>query len=404
MFFAINVALQRLFMKLLKLSVPLLGMRQPELLDGPGSSLQLVDRIADQGITRLLVVTDAVLRELGLLKEIEQALQTRGVDYVIFDGVTPDPSIAQIEMGLAMLKTHRSEAVLAVGGGSPIDAGKMIAVRATNHKPIEKMSGLMKVRKAMLPMFAVPTTAGTGSETTFAAVVSDPEKGAKFPVADPKLVPNIAALDGNLAVGLPAAVTAATGMDALTHCVEAYLSDIADDESDAWVLKATKAIFEHLPAACEDGAGDVARRQALALAAFQAGQAISAAGVGYIHAIAHNVGARYHTPHGLANAIIMPYVLDFSRPVCVKRLARLAEAAGVAKSGDSDELLADKFIQAIRDLNQRFGIPQTLEKLVPADIPGIVQAAMKEASFTYSVPRYMRREDCTAILQKMLPA
>ena len=199
MLFVLNVWLQRLYAQLLKLSTPLLGLRTPELLQGPGSSVQLVHRIADQGISRLLLVSDAVLRDLGLLEEIENALQNRGLDYVIYDGVTPDPTIAQIEAGLSLLREHACEAVLAVGGGSPIDAAKMIAVRATNAKPVAKMSGLLKVRKAMLPMYAVPTTAGTGSETTFAAVVSDPDQDAKFLVADPKLVPLMAALDGQLA-------------------------------------------------------------------------------------------------------------------------------------------------------------------------------------------------------------
>ncbi len=401
MFFQIDVVLQRLFMQLLKFSTRFLNMRQPELLSGPGSSVQLARCIAERGHQRVLIVSDAVLVQLGLLKAMQSELAERGVDYVVFDGVTPDPTIEQIEAGLQLLIEHQCEAVLAVGGGSPIDAGKMIAVRATNDKSIAQMTGLLRVRKAMLPMYAVPTTAGTGSETTFAAVVTDAQNGVKLPVADPKLVPDMAALDGTLATGLPAPMTAATGMDALTHAVEAYLSGIADASSDELALAATRTIFANLADACGARAQDVDCRQQMALAAFQAGQAISAAGVGYVHAIAHNVGARYHTPHGLANAIIMPLVLDFSRDACVPRLADLARAAGL--SGNSPEQLADAFIAAVRSLNHQFCIPQTLDKLRAEDIPDIVRGAMAEARYTYSVPRYMRAEDCAAILQGLLP-
>jgi alcohol dehydrogenase class IV len=361
----------------------------------------LCEAIAQMNTRRVLIVTDAMLVEIGLLNDIEAKLNELGVECFIYDGIEPDPTVDQIERGLDMLKERECEAILAVGGGSPIDAAKVIAARATNDKPIRKMEGLFRVFRATLPLYAVPTTAGTGSEVTIAAVVSDPERQAKFAIIDPKLVPAMAALDARLMTGLPPAITATTGMDALTHAVEAYISLNAVPDTDRYALAATRLIMQNLPVVMKDGE-NLEARQRMSMASYYAALAFTRAGVGYVHAISHNFGACYHTPHGLANAIVMPYVLDYSMPNCTARLADLAEASGLINAGDSDATRAQQFIDHIRSLNSSFGIPEKLDALRADDIPGIARAALKEAHGTYAVPRYMDRPACESLVQQMM--
>lgn len=401
--FRLQVLFFRLLMLGMKLSTKILRFPQPQLFSGPGSSLTLCDAIANAGVHKLMIVTDAMLVKIGLIDAMRQRLDEAGVHCVIYDGVQPDPTIAQIEAGLEVLKREGCQAILAIGGGSSIDAAKVIAARATNNKPVSKMAGLFRVWRKMLPLYVVPTTAGTGSEVTIAAVVSDPSQQRKFAIMDPRLVPGMAALDGSLMKGLPPQITAATGMDALTHAVEAYISQNASADTDAMALEATRLIMENLPKVMADGSDETAR-QNMAEASFKAGVAFTKAGVGYVHAISHNFGARYHTPHGLANAIVLPYVLDYSKPACGSRLADLARAGGLASGGESNAQLADAFIARVREMNQQFGVPSRLDALQATDIPAIAKAALSEAHFTYAVPRYMDRLTCERFVAQMLPA
>lgn len=400
--FSIKVLVFKLFQFILKWSTKLLTFRTPELYSGPGSSLQLCDHIAMTGVKHLLIVTDGMLVKLGLLKPMQERLTQLGVSFVVYDGVMPNPTIEQIETGLVMLKKEGCTAILAIGGGSSIDAAKVIAARAKNPHKIVHMAGLMRVIFKPMPLYAVPTTAGTGSEVTIAAVVSDPSTTRKFAIMDPKLVPLAAALDGALMAGLPPPITAATGMDALTHAVEAYLSRNWTPMTDAEALEATRLIMLNLRTAVKTGT-NIEARQNMALASFKAGVAFTTAGVGYVHAIAHNFGAYYHVPHGLANAIILPYVLDFSKPNCTPRLARLAEVSGLKKGKESEPELADAFIREVRALNTEFGVPTQVDKLKAEDIPAITDKALSEAHWTYAVPRYMDKPECKAFIRQMLP-
>ncbi len=399
--FALEVFLLRCYMIVFKMVTVIMPFKWPQVVSGAGSSLELCAQIAADGHKRVLIVTDAMLVKLGLLDAMQAELAKQGVEYVIFDGVQPDPTIEQIETGVKALEDNNCRAVLAVGGGSSIDAAKVIAARGTNKKPIAKMTGLFRVYRRILPLYAVPTTAGTGSEVTVAAVVSDPDQQRKLPIMDLKLMPDRAALDGDLMKGLPPAITAATGMDALTHAVEAYISRNALKRTDAKAIEATQLILANLPTAVKDG-GNIEARQNMVWASHQAGIAFTQAGVGYVHAISHNFGARYHTPHGLANAIVLPYVLEYSKEKCADRLAGLARACGLGQG--SDVQLADRFIARIREMNAEFNIPESLDALQPADIPAIAQAALAEARFTYAVPRYMNRQSCEALIRQILPA
>jgi alcohol dehydrogenase class IV len=399
--FGIQVTGYQGLMKALKGLVKTVPFPKPTLFTGPGSSLELCEAIAQMGTGRILIVTDRMLVKIGLLEDILAALEALDVRAAIYDGVEPDPSIEQIEAGLKVYKRERCHAILAVGGGSSIDAAKIIAARVTNDKPVAKMEGFFRVFHAIAPLYAVPTTAGTGSEVTIAAVVSDRAAHKKMSVIDPKLVPQMAALDGSLMTGLPPAITAATGMDALTHAVEAYLSANALPETDGYALAATGLIMDNLPKAVSKGK-DLEARQRMAMASYYAALAFTRAGVGYVHAISHQLGARYHTPHGLGNAIVLPYVLEYSKRSCTRRLAKLAEVAGLRRKGDRAPQLADRFIEHIREMNEAFGIPDSLEALDPNDVPAIAEAALKEAHFTYAVPRYMDQQTCERLVGQMV--
>lgn len=399
--FSLQVTGYSSLQKVLKVAAKNVPFPRPTLFSGPGSSIELCEAIGQMGFNNILIVTDAMLVKIGLLSDITKKLDESGVKYTIYDGVLPDPTYDQVEAGLEALKKNNCQAVLAVGGGSPIDAAKVICARATNDKPIRKLAGMFRVFKPILPLFAVPTTAGTGSEVTVAAVVSDPTSHAKTPVMDPKVVPQMAALDGSLMTGLPAHITAATGMDALTHAVEAYISANAFEETDAYAIGAVRLIMENLET-CVNKGDNLEARQNMALASYYAGLAFTKAGVGYVHAIAHNFGAYYHTPHGLANAIVLPYVLDYSKDACIERLAKLAEISGLKKGSESEEQLAQKFIDHVRGMCKQFGIPSVLEDLKQTDIPSITKNALKEAHFTYAVPKYMDRATCEELIEKMI--
>lgn len=372
----------------------------PVVLVGPGSALRLGQAVAGFGHRRVLLVTDATITQLGLAAPLAAALAAAGVQVVVFDGVTPDAPIPVVEQGLALFVAEKCEAIVAFGGGSVMDVAKVIGLAAANGKHPRELVGYFKGRHGPAPIYAVPTTAGTGSEVTVAAIVSDPDAGRKMMVADSRLVPEMAALDPTLMTGLPPAITAATGMDALTHAVEAYISLWATPYTDRMALAAASMIWQQLPRAWHDGS-DLAAREQMALASTYAGLAFTRANVGNVHAIAHQLGGRYHTPHGLANAIMLAPVLRFSLPDAAPRLARLARHVGLA--GKTELALAKKFVDAVQALNDGLEIPRTLAALCEEDLESLAAAACHEADFNYPVPRRMTPADCTALLRQVLP-
>lgn len=400
--FPINNPISRLRVAGLGVGLKVLPFPVPVSFVGVDSSLTLCREIAATGVKKLTLVTDGPLVKLGVVAPIIAALRDAGVKVDVFDKIEPDPGYEMIADGVARLRKFGAEAVLAVGGGSSIDGAKtMVACYANDCAPAD-LVGLFKVRKAGIPFYAIPTTAGTGSEVTIAAVVSDKAAQQKHAIIDFKLVPKMVALDPALMVGLPPHITAATGMDALTHAVEAYISTIANAETDRMALAATSSIVRYLPIAFKDGK-NLEARERMALASFNAGLAFTRSGVGYVHAIAHQLGGLYHVPHGLANAILLPYVLDFSLPDCTDRLAELARCAGLEKGRMDDEALAEKFIAHIRTMNQRMGIPETVKQMRREDFDTIVDRALAEAHGTYAVPRYLSREEAFALLDNLLP-
>jgi len=386
-------------------ALPFLTFPKPFAFTGPHAALALCRQIAATGIKRLLVVTDGPLLRLGLPAPLIEALEGAGLQVEVFSEVEPDPGYDVILAGVARLRESRAEAVLAVGGGSSIDCAKAMLLSHANNVHPSRLKGVWLYalpRRKGLPFYAIPTTAGTGSEVTIVSVVSDKVAKVKYAILDPKQVPAMVALDPTLMAGLPPQITAPTGMDALTHAVEAYLSTTVSEETDDLARSATASIVRSLPVAYADGQ-DLEAREQMAIASSLAGLAFTRAGVGYVHAFAHQLGALYHVPHGLANAIVMPYVLDFSKATCAPRLADLARSAGLGAPGASEAELADAFIAHVRAMNQAMRIPDKIQELRREDYGTIIAHAFHEAHGTYAVPRYMVRGDAVALLDELMP-
>ncbi len=392
----------RTFHRTMKTIGAILPFPQPTLLTGAGSVAKLAENLAVRGHKHVLVVSDQVLVELGLVQGLLDALDQHGVKHSLFADVQPNPSIANVEAGRDVYRRQRCDAVVALGGGSPMDCAKIIAARLGNPLlSVRAMKGLFRVVLPIPPIFCVPTTAGTGSETTIAAVISDPEHHRKFAISDLKLMPKIAVLDPTLMVGLPAHITAATGMDALTHAVEAYIGINGTVFTDEKSEDCVRLVFASLERAVRDGA-DLEARSDMAMASFYGGAAFTRVYVGYVHAIAHQLGGLYGVPHGLANAVVLPVVLDFCFLEAKAKLAALARVGGVATASDSDEAAARAFVDEVRRLNRATGIPEHIAELREADIPLIAQRALTEAHPEYPVPRIMTRGECEGLVRQLL--
>jgi alcohol dehydrogenase class IV len=401
--------LRLLFYRFLKIFMKpvsrLVAVPRPVLFVGPDSARRLCQLIANSGCRRVLIATDSVLAQLGIVDPVRQSLAEQGVDVAVFDGIIPDPTDDVLYRGAAAVRAHGSDAILAIGGGSSIDGAKVIAAMATTGKSPRKLVGMLKVSKAPLSLYVIPTTAGTGSEVTVAAVVTDPVKHEKAAVIDPKLVPLAAALDPVMMQGMPRPITAATGMDALTHAVEAYINRWPHPETPALCVSAVRLIFQNLPRAYENG-DDLEAREATALASLYAGLAFTKAYVGYVHAFSHKLGGTYGVPHGLCNAVVLPYVLDFVKDNAYarKRLAELAVAIGAGKESESADALAQRFVDRVRALNRDLGVPETIAELKEQDLQEVARAAMIEASRDYPVPKNMSLSEAVSLLNRLLPA
>ena len=397
----VKKAFFRAYQQTFRVAMCVFDWSEPTLLEGPGSIRKLPEFIKSKGLNKVLIVTDKGLMGLHLLDSLFEELDKAGVAYVVYDGTQPNPSIENIEDARALYVDNNCQGVIAFGGGSPMDCAKAAAARVTNPKiSVRKMRGVLKLHHKLPPFFAVPTTAGTGSETTLAAVVTDTATHEKNAINDIRLKPRFAVLDPELTVGLPPHITSTTGMDALTHAVEAYIGKSNVKSTEAYAEKATKMIFENIEKAYTNGK-DIEARDQMLKASFYAGQAFTRAYVGYVHAIAHNLGGQYGVPHGLANAVILPYVLEYYGETAHKRLAKLAEIAGVKTTG-SDKEKAEAFIEAIKTLNKNMNIPDGFDMVQEKDIPVIVERALKEGNPLYPVPKIMDKADCEAVIRRMM--
>lgn len=399
---ALEKAFCRVYQKVFFVFQCFLDWSEPQLLTGPGAVKKLPALIKEKGLSKVLVVTDKGLTGLGLPNGLFEELTNAGIGYVVYDGVQPNPSIDNIEEARQMYVDNGCQGIIAFGGGSPMDCAKLAGARVVKpNQPVVKMRGVMKIMKKLPPFFAVPTTAGTGSETTLAAVVSNPKTHEKNACNDPVLRPKYAVLDPELTIGLPPHITSTTGMDALTHAVEAYIGKSNVSATRNYAEKATALIFSNLETAYNDGKNIDARNNML-LASYYAGMAFTRAYVGYVHAVAHNLGGQYGIPHGLANAVILPVVLEKFGSAIYPQLAKLADIVGIA--GQTEEEKAKMFIAEIYAMNERMNIPKGFAQIKEEDIPIIVERAIKEGNPLYPVPVIWDKDDMTALVKSLMIA
>ena len=392
----------RIYQKVLKLAMCFMDWSEPKLFEGEGSILKLPLFVKEKGISKVLIVTDKGLMSLHLLDPLFEELNKQGVEYFVYDGVQPNPTIPSIEECKDMYLQNDCQGIIAFGGGSPMDCAKAAAARVVKPKQsVRKMRGYLKVHKKLPPFFAVPTTAGTGSETTVAAVVTDPETHEKYSICDGSLRPKYAVLDPTLTIGLPPHITSTTGMDALTHAVEAYIGKSNVKSTIKYSEEAVKLIHTNLEKVYANGK-DVEGRNNMLKASFYAGNAFTRAFVGYVHAIAHNLGGMYNTPHGLANAVILPYVLEWYGPAAYPRLAKLADLIEITKPEMSIEEKGKAFIAEIRRMNKAMNIPEKFDFIKEEDMNTLVVRALKEGNPGYPVPKIMNAKDCEAVIRSFM--
>lgn len=376
----------RVFQVAFRAALPLLPYREPKIVS---SCAELGDVFKKEGSASVLIVTDAGIVKNGLTASLEDVLRKNSVAYAVYDKTQPNPTVDNVEEALRLYHKHHCNTLIAIGGGSAMDCAKAVGARvAYPRKTVGRMGGILRVLRRLPTLIAIPTTAGTGSETTLAAVITDSKTHHKYALMSFPLIPHYAVLDATLTYTLPPHMTATTGMDALTHAVEAYIGRSTTRETRHLALEATRLVFENVENAYKNGQDHTARENMLH-AAYRAGVAFSKSYVGYIHAVAHSLGGRYGTPHGLANAVIMPYVLESYGKCVYKKLHRLGVAAGVCAAGDTHEAGARKFIEAIKTLNAKMGIPDKIAGIKREDIAEMAKHAEREANPLYPVPRLM---------------
>jgi len=408
--------------------VRVLPVPTPRVLAGAGATAKIATSLGALKCRKPLIVTDKVLIEHGLLGSCLTSLKAAGLDYSLYDGVLPDPPIQCVEDGYAIYREQGCDSLVAFGGGSVMDTAKMIGAKVVNPKPVPSYAGILKVNQFGLrplpPFTAVPTTAGTGSEVSCGAVITDAEDNSKMVCIDLGLVPHYAVLDPELLYKLPRHITAATGMDALTHATEAYMNNICTSLGSTAAVGTVSKVFTNL-FRCYTNGQDTDARQEMLHAAFDGGVAITNGHVAYVHAIAHQLGSLYHTPHGFACAIVLPHVLQFyinQDETLVKRLSELATAAGVCPRSEptasGHRRTAENFLAKLKELGAKMGVPVVVDNMKSEDVAEVTTRALAEAhgskypAFTfrhlmdtgYPVPMYMSYQQCEEIVKKLLPA
>lgn len=376
----------RAFQKAFHIAIPFLPYRKPKI---AGSVKELPEIIMRHKCTHVLIITDGGIMKLGLTRRLEKALKEAGIPYTIYDKTVANPTTVNVREALELYHKEGCDAIIGFGGGSSMDCAKAVGACAVKpNQSLAQMKGILKVHKKLPLLMAVPTTAGTGSETTLAAVITDADTRYKYAINDFPLIPRYAVLDPKVTLSLPPFITATTGMDALTHAVEAYIGNSTTIDTRRDALKAVKLIFENINIAYEHGDNIQARRNMLH-ASFYAGCAFTKSYVGYVHAVAHSLGGQYNVPHGLANAILLPLVLREYGSCIDKKLHRLAIAAGLADKNTPDHEAAELFIRAIEKMKERFGIVNIVKEIQETDIPKLAHYADKEANPLYPVPKLM---------------
>lgn len=371
----------RIFQECFHIAIPILPYRDPKILN---SIEELPAEFAKNGIKKVFLVTDSFLRSLA--EKLIELLPQAGIECIVYDKTKPNPTVSDIEEALAIYKAENCEALIGFGGGSAIDCAKAVGARvACPRKSLAQMKGILKVHHKLPLLAAIPTTAGTGSETTVATIITDDKTHYKYPINDFPLIPHIAVLDPKMTYTMPASLTATTGMDALTHAIEAFIGRSTTKQTRDYSIRAVKLIFANIENAYKNGYDENARRNML-IAANLAGSAFTRSYVGYVHAVAHSLGGAYNTPHGLANSVLLPVVLESYGSKIWEKLKVLAVAGGIASEANSAQAAAEKFIAEIYRLNEAMNIPKTLKGIKAEDVPELARRADKEANPLYPVP------------------
>ncbi|MDD6212449.1 MAG: iron-containing alcohol dehydrogenase [Clostridiales bacterium] len=390
----------RTFQRAFWLAMPFLPYRIPNRIEGVDGVAALLRK---KKITSVLLVTDPGIRTMGLTEPMEETLFDEGVDVFVYDKTHANPTTEDVECARKIYLKHDCQAIIGFGGGSSMDCAKAAGARiACPNKSLEQMKGILKVRHSLPLIIAVPTTAGTGSETTLAAVITDAETRHKYPINDFVLIPQYAVMNPEATMSLPPSLTATTGLDALTHAVEAYIGLSTTRETRKEARLAVKLIFRYLVKAYEEPK-DWHARHGMLEAAYHAGNAFTRSYVGYVHAVAHSLGGEYNTPHGLANAVLLPYVLKAYGSAIHEKMHELGIAAGVASPDDSHEAGAAAMMNSILDLRKRLGIPETLDGIQKKDIPKLARYAAKEANPLYPVPVLMTAKELEQFYYDVMP-
>ncbi|MBD5132720.1 MAG: iron-containing alcohol dehydrogenase [Clostridiales bacterium] len=373
----------RIFQFVFKVALPLLPYKDPKLIESIGN---IAEVLKINGKQKPLIVTDGTIVKLGLANGLTDSLTENGLSYEIYDKVVANPTSANVAEALALYRENGCDSLIAFGGGSPMDCAKGVgALVARPKKTLAKLGGILKVRKKIPLLIAIPTTAGTGSETTLACVVVDSDTRHKYAINDFPLIPKYAVLDESVTMTLPPAVVATTGMDALTHAIEAYIGKSGNKSTRRDALDAIKLVFENLPSSYTDGTQEA--RKNMLIASHKAGKAFSKAYVGYVHALAHSLGGKYDVPHGLANAVILPVVLREYGKAAYKKLKKIAVFCGLADKKTSPEIAENTIIEKIEKFNEQFNIPKTIDCIKDEDIAELASNAEKEANPLYPVPK-----------------
>lgn len=366
---------------------------------GSGCLSRAVDTIHQQGFSKALIVTDAVLTQIGLVATITEQLAAKGMSFAIYDGTQPNPTIDNVEQGLSTLVDNDCDLIISVGGGSPHDCAKGIALVATNGGKITDYEGINKASKSPFPLVAINTTAGTASEMTMFSVITDESRQIKMAIVDQKVTPLISVNDPQLMLAMPSSLTAATGMDALTHAIEAYVSVAANPITDTVALKAIELITKHLPTCVSNGSNLEAREQ-MAYAQFMAGMAFNNALLGYVHAMAHQLGATYHLPHGICNAVLLPHVQRFNLTANPEKFVDIAQAMGKEVHGLTTEEASQLAIEAMNELARKVNIPATLAELGvnQGDIDKLSESTLNDVCCLTN-PRQATKQEIAEIFQ-----
>ncbi|MBU5447547.1 MULTISPECIES: iron-containing alcohol dehydrogenase [Blautia] len=390
----------RIFQNVFKFALPLLPYRNPKII---GSVRGIPEVLEKRGYNNVLIITDAGIRSLGLTERLEQTLRRNCISYQIYDKTVANPTTVNVDEALHMYLDNDCQAIIGFGGGSSMDCAKATAARiAKPHQSLAQMKGILKVHKKLPLLIAIPTTAGTGSETTLAAVITDAKTRHKYAINDFPLIPRYAVLDPKVTLSLPPFITATTGMDALTHAVEAYIGNSTTPGTRKNALDAVQLIFENLDTAYTDGNNIEARRNMLR-ASYFAGCAFTKSYVGYVHAVAHSLGGKYNVPHGLANAVILPMVLETYGDSITHKLRNLSLAAGLCDKQEDDKTAARMFIDAVKDMKKRFGIGDYIPEIQETDIPELSHYADKEANPLYPVPVLMDASELETLYYRLMP-